>query len=78
MVRSIVFQTLAFKNFLLTIAQVLRELIQNADDAEARCIEVHFRTGEVEKSQPAGGFDVCRLNVSSYFGQGFGSTLTSC
>lgn len=72
MVRSIVFQTLAFKNFLLTIAQVLRELIQNADDAEARCVEVQFKTGEVAKSQPAGRFDVCDLGVSSHFGHRFG------
>ena len=47
MVRSIVFQTPAFKNFLLTIAQVLRELIQNADDAEACCVEVLFRPGKL-------------------------------
>jgi hypothetical protein len=57
---------------------VLRELIQNADDAEAPSVEVHFQTGEVEKSRPAGEFnDISKLNVSSYFGQGISSTFTS-
>ena len=33
---------------------MLRELIQNADDAAALTVEIHFETDEVEESQPAG------------------------
>ncbi|KAI9567656.1 hypothetical protein HD554DRAFT_2192361 [Boletus coccyginus] len=52
---------------------VLRELIQNADDAEAPSIEVHFQTGEVEKTRPAGEFDVSKLNVCKWIIKNQGS-----
>ncbi|KAH0831364.1 hypothetical protein J3R83DRAFT_14027 [Lanmaoa asiatica] len=42
---------------------VLRELIQNADDAEAGSIELYFQTGEAEESPRASEFDVSQVNV---------------
>ncbi|KAG9310182.1 hypothetical protein JVU11DRAFT_9807 [Chiua virens] len=48
---------------------VLRELIQNADDAEAKNVEIHFRTEDAEKPQLAGGFDISKATVSNNFVQ---------
>ncbi|KAG9310168.1 hypothetical protein JVU11DRAFT_9790 [Chiua virens] len=45
---------------------VLRELIQNADDAEANKVEVHFQTGDSEKSQPIDWFDLSRVGVCKW------------
>ncbi|KAH0831140.1 hypothetical protein J3R83DRAFT_13710 [Lanmaoa asiatica] len=51
---------------------VLRELIQNADDAEARNVEVHFQSAE---SPPTSESDVSKLNVCKWIikddGMGF-------
>ncbi|KAG8216244.1 hypothetical protein J3R82DRAFT_8285 [Butyriboletus roseoflavus] len=55
---------------------VLRELIQNADDAVARNIQIHFQTKEPAKSQPASQLDVSKLDIHKWIikndGNGFG------
>ncbi|KAF8123691.1 hypothetical protein EV363DRAFT_1455306 [Boletus edulis] len=51
---------------------VLRELIQNADDAEAPTVEVHFQTGEVEKPQSTAE-SIEKLNVRKWIIRNEGS-----
>ncbi|KAF8558574.1 hypothetical protein OG21DRAFT_1075395 [Imleria badia] len=46
---------------------VLRELIQNADDAEAPCVEVHFESCEAEQCRSASERnDISKLNIRKW------------
>ncbi|KAG8216243.1 hypothetical protein J3R82DRAFT_8284 [Butyriboletus roseoflavus] len=55
---------------------VLRELIQNADDAVARNIQIHFQTKEHEESRHASELDVSKVKIHKWIikndGNGFG------
>ncbi|KAG9310203.1 hypothetical protein JVU11DRAFT_9845 [Chiua virens] len=55
---------------------VLRELIQNADDAEAKNVEIHFRTEDAEKPQLAGGFDISKATVCKWIVSNNGNPFT--
>ncbi|KAG9310196.1 hypothetical protein JVU11DRAFT_9834 [Chiua virens] len=52
---------------------VLRELIQNADDAEAKNVKVHFLTEDLEKSQPT---DISKVMVCGWIVVNDGNAFT--